>query len=89
MEPRQKWALRFWGTVLAVASWWLALAADLGVTGGEPTLGATLMILLSLGLGVTAVLMIPIETIWIRWVVNSLVMLVPILVALNLVISWV
>lgn len=74
---------------MAVASWWLALAADLGVTGSEPTLGATLMILLSLGLAITAVLMIPIETIWIRWVVNSLVMFVPILVALNLVISWV
>lgn len=47
------------------------------------------MVLLSLGLAVTAVLMIPIETIWVRWVVNSLVMLVPILVALNLMISWV
>lgn len=46
------------------------------------------MVLLSLGLAVTAVLMIPIETIWVRWVVNSLVMLVPILVALNLMISW-
>jgi hypothetical protein len=33
--------------------------------------------------------MIPIETIWVRWVVNSVVMVVPILVALNLVISWV
>ena len=75
--------------MLAVASWWLSLTGDLGVTGGEPTLGATLMVLLSLGLAVTAVLMIPIETIWIRWVVNSLVMLVPILVALNLMISWV
>lgn len=73
---------------MAVASWWLSLTADLGVTGGEPTLGATLMVLLSLGLAVTAVLMIPIETIWVRWVVNSLVMLVPILVALNLMISW-
>ncbi len=75
--------------MLAVASWWLALAADLGVTGSKPTLGATLEVLLSLGLGVTAILMIPIETIWIRWVINSLVMVVPILVALNLVISWV
>lgn len=47
------------------------------------------MVLLSLGLAVTAVLMIPIETIWVRWVVNSTVMVVPILVALNLMISWV
>lgn len=72
--------------MLAVTSWWLALTADLE---GSPTLGATLMILLSLGLGVVAVLMIPIETIWVRWVINSLVMVAPILVGLNLVISWV
>ena len=80
--------MRFWGVLLVVASWWLALSVDIGVVDGSPALGLILTVLLSVGSAVAAVLLIPIETIWVRWVVNPLVMIVPALVLLELVSSW-
>ena len=74
--------------MLAGISWWLALSADIGVVDGRPALGLILTVFLSVGSGVAAVLLIPIERIWVRWVVNPLVMFVPVVVLVALVSSW-
>lgn len=84
LETRRKWAYRFWGAVMGIAAWWLALNADLA----DPTLGTAVAVALSLGLGIGAVLLIPVDTIWVRWLVNLVVMLVPLLTALNLLIAF-
>ena len=74
--------------MLAGVSWWLALSVDIGAVDGSPALGSILTVVLSVGSGVAAVLLIPIERIWVRWVVNPLVMFVPAVVLLDLVGSW-
>ena len=74
--------------MLAGISWWLALSADIGSVDGRPGLGLILTVVFSVGLGVAAVLLIPIERIWVRWMVNPLVMFAPVLVLAELVSSW-
>ena len=55
---------------------------------GSPGLGLILTVLLSVGSGVAAVLLIPIERIWVRGMVNIFVLSPPMLALLALVISW-
>ena len=80
--------MRFWGVVLAGISWWLALSADIGAGEGSPALGLILTVVLSVGLGVAAVLLIPIERIWVRWAVNLVVLSIPTIALLALITSW-
>lgn len=77
LEPRRRWVYRTGALALAGGAWWLALSANLGL----------LEALVSVGLGVAAVLLIPIETIWVRWLFNALVLLVPVLAAINVLID--
>jgi len=64
-----------------VASWILALSTDPeGVVDGD----SLLTIGVSLGLAIGAVLLMPIDRLWVRLLVNPVVVSVPILVALEL-----
>ena len=64
-----------------MASWILALSTDPeGVVDGD----SLLTIGVSLGLAIGAVLLMPIDRLWVRLLVNPVVVSVPILVALEL-----
>ena len=64
-----------------MASWILALSTDPeGVVDGD----SLLTIGVSLGLAIGAVLLMPIDRLWVRLLVNPVVLSVPILAALEL-----
>ena len=66
---------------MALASWILALSNDPeAVVDGE----SLLTIGVSLGLAIGAVLLMPIDRLWVRLLVNPVVLSVPILAALDL-----
>lgn len=66
---------------MAVAAWLLALSTD-----PEAVVDADSMLTVgvSLGLAIGAVLLIPIDRLWVRLMVNPVVLSVPILAALDL-----
>ena len=66
---------------MAVASWILALSTDPEAVADGDSL---LTIGVSLGLAVGAVLLMPIDRLWVRLLVNPVVLSVPILAALDL-----
>ena len=55
---------------------------------GDPSEGATVSsvanVVVALGLGIAAVLLIPIQRPWLRWIVNPVILVIPMLVALEL-----
>jgi hypothetical protein len=59
----------------------------MGVMNGGIDLGAVLGMLASFGLAVWAIVILPVETVWLRWVINPLVMSLPTLVVLDLFLS--
>jgi hypothetical protein len=66
---------------MAVASWILALSTDPeAVVDGD----SLLTIGVSLGLAIGAVLLMPIDRLWVRLLVNPVVLSVPILAVLDL-----
>jgi hypothetical protein len=66
---------------MAVASWILALSTDPEAVADADSL---LTIGVSLGLAVGAVLLMPIDRLWVRLLVNPVVLSVPILATLDL-----
>ena len=66
---------------MAVASWILALSTDPEAVADGDSL---LTIGVSLGLAVGAVLLMPIDRLWVRLLVNPVVLSVPILATLDL-----
>ncbi len=60
------------------------MVALTGDPSGGVTVAAAANVLIALGLGIGAILLIPIERPWLRWIVNPLILVVPILVALEL-----
>ena len=69
---------------MAVGSWIVSLSSR---PSAGFTLGNIAAVLIGLGLGVGAVMLIPITRTWLRWIVNPVILLVPILVALELLVS--
>lgn len=69
--------LRFWSVVAAAASWWLSTVAARAVLDDRIDGEVVLTMVVGFGLAVLAVLIIPIDRIWLRWTYNSLVLVYP------------